>query len=79
MAHLSFTEHPASVGETYLLHLRRASSFGTWMLIGGLAIFVNALFPRLLTGVGSNIVARLNDRMVVNRSSARQSVPVGEP
>jgi len=38
------------------------------MLIGGLAFFINALFPRLLIRVGPNIVARLYDRMVVNRS-----------
>jgi hypothetical protein len=68
MAHLSFTEHPATVGETYLMHVRRASGFSAWMLIGGLAFFINALFPRLLIRVGPNIVARLYDRMVVNRS-----------
>jgi len=72
MAHLSFTEHPASVGETYLLHLWRASSFSSRMFIGGLAFFINALFPRLLTQVGPNIVASLYKRMVLNRSRLDQ-------
>ena len=35
-----FTAHPASVGETYLQHLRFAFRFGVKMTAGGLAAIV---------------------------------------
>ncbi|MEE8545441.1 MAG: DUF6356 family protein, partial [Alphaproteobacteria bacterium] len=34
---LSFTEHPASVGESYLEHLAMALSFAVPMMLGALA------------------------------------------
>jgi hypothetical protein len=63
-----FTEHPASVGETYLEHARHATGFGTTMLLGALATFVHALVPALCTTTGSRVVARLHDRMILNRT-----------
>ena len=33
----AFTEHPASVGETYGEHLVHATGFGVRMVLGGLA------------------------------------------
>ncbi|MEM7254775.1 MAG: DUF6356 family protein [Pseudomonadota bacterium] len=62
-----FTEHPASVGETYGEHFRHASGFGFTMLIGGLACLVHAVFPFLCLTTGSDRIRALHDRMVVNR------------
>ncbi len=67
MARVSFTEHPASVGETYGEHFRVASSFGWSMLTGGAACLVHAVFPFLCTRTGSSTVARLHTRMVTHR------------
>lgn len=67
MSRVSFTEHPASVGETYLMHLRQAWSFGGKMLAGSLALFVHAVLPFLFVRTGSTIIAALHDRMVVHR------------
>ena len=64
---LSFTEHPASVGENYLEHLRHAVGFAGSMFAGGLAVFVHAFVPFLFTKTGSGIIASLNTRMIVNR------------
>jgi hypothetical protein len=64
-----FTEHPASVGESYAAHGLHALSFGTLMLQGALACFVHAVCPWLCTTVGSRTVLRLHDRMIVNRSA----------
>ena len=64
---ISFTEHPASVGETYLQHLRTAAGFSFRLLGGGTAYFVNAIFPSLFKGVGDTAVLVLHDRMCVNR------------
>ncbi|MFM8516975.1 MAG: DUF6356 family protein, partial [Nevskiaceae bacterium] len=42
-----FTEHPATVGETYLGHLFKASTFGVRMVIAGIACILHGLFPFL--------------------------------
>jgi hypothetical protein len=65
-----FTEHPASVGETYGEHMSRAAGFGVRMMLGGLACMVHAVLPFLFVRTGSRAIAELNDRMVVNRRVA---------
>ena len=62
-----FTEHPASVGETYVEHMGQASSFGLRMVFAGLACLVHGLLPFLFVRTGSGAIAELHDRMVVNR------------
>jgi hypothetical protein len=62
-----FLEHPRSVGETYLEHQRNAFSFAGSMMLAGIACFVHGLVPSLFRQTGSKTVARLHDRMVVNR------------
>ena len=66
-----FSDHPASVGETYLQHCRYALSFGGTMLRGAIACFLHAMFPWAHTRTGSNTVIRLHDRMVINRRKMR--------
>jgi hypothetical protein len=66
-----FSDHPASVGETYLQHGRHALSFGWTMLRGAIACFLHAMFPWAHTRTGSNTVIRLYDRMVINRRKMR--------
>jgi len=63
----AFTEHPASVGESYLEHLGRALTFGTRMIFAGIACLVHGFLPFLFVRTGSRAIADLNDRMVVNR------------
>jgi hypothetical protein len=67
MANLSFTKHPADVGESYAEHMASAFGFGTAMLRGGFACLVHGIFPFLCTTTGSSTIRRLHDRMVVNR------------
>jgi hypothetical protein len=62
-----FTEHPASVGETYAEHFRTATSFSAAMIAGGLACLFHAVFPFLCVTTASRTIARLHDKMVVNR------------
>lgn len=64
-----FTEHPASVGETYLEHLCAATGFATRMILGGVACFLHALFPFAFRRTDSQCIEQLHDRMVVNRST----------
>jgi len=63
----AFTEHPASVGESYGEHLFRAVCFGTRMVFAGLACLLHGVLPFLFVRTGSRAIAELNDRMVVNR------------
>ena len=63
-----FLDHPASVNETYLEHLGSASSFGTRMIIAGLACLIHGLIPCWFERTGSTQIVRLHERMVVNRA-----------
>jgi len=58
-----FTEHPASVDESYFQHLRFAARTGTTMLIGGAACFVHGLMPFLCTTTGSRTIRALAARL----------------
>ena len=62
-----FTDHPASVGETYGQHLHSASSFGARMILAGFACMLHGLLPFLFVRTGRLTIERLHDRMVVNR------------
>jgi hypothetical protein len=62
-----FTDHPASVGESYLQHLCVAASFGAQMMLGAAACFLHAILPFAFRRTGSECIEQLHDRMVVNR------------
>ena len=72
----SFTQHPHSVGETYGEHFLFASSFGSKMVVGGLACFVHGFLPFLFVRTGSKTVLALHDRMSGHRAPPK---PVGMP
>lgn len=63
-----FTQHPASVGESYLEHLTAAGGFALRMIGGGLACLAHALLPFAFTHTGSNCVVELHGRMTARRS-----------
>ena len=68
MIRKAFTEHPASIGETYWQHFAHASGFGIRMVLGGLACILHGLLPFLFVKTGSRQITTLHDRMVINRS-----------
>ena len=70
-----FTEHPASVGESYGQHLVAATGFGLRMLWGGLLCLVHAVIPGVCCTRGSDIIGELHERMVLNR---RRRAEAGE-
>jgi Family of unknown function (DUF6356) len=63
----AFTQHPASVGESYTEHLGRALCFGTRMIFAGIACLVHGVLPFLFVRTGSQAISELNDRMILNR------------
>jgi len=70
-----FTDHPASVGETYLEHLASASRFSLRMMGAGACCLLHGLLPFLFVRTGSTAVTRLHERMVVDRERPLATVP----
>ncbi len=70
---ISFTEHPASVGETYFGHLISALSFCGKMTIALMACLVHAFLPFLFEKTGSQMICKLMDDMVHNRDKRTQA------
>jgi hypothetical protein len=62
-----FSEHPASVGESYLTHLLQASTFAVRMVGAGLACLVHAILPFLFVHTGSDCISRLHQEMMARR------------
>ena len=67
MIYRLFTEHPASVNETYFEHLRAALSFTAKMSVATIACLVHAFLPFLCVKTGSEKITELHCRMVKNR------------
>ncbi len=70
-----FTEHPASVGESYFEHLGQALGFATRMFFGSLACLVHAFLPFLFVKTGSRCIGELHDRMVTKRDRRLHVAP----
>lgn len=68
-----FTEHPASVGESYGEHLVMAGSFGLRMMLGGVACLIHAVLPFLFVRTGSVQISTLHETMVTHRQ--RKTLP----
>jgi hypothetical protein len=62
-----FTEHPASVGESYVEHMGVALSFACPLLVAGLAALIHAVLPFLCATTASGTVKRLQARMMNRR------------
>jgi len=75
----AFTEHPASVGESYGAHLAQASSFGFAMIGAEFACLVHGLFPFLFVKSGSRCIEELHRRMVTHRDQRHAAPATGAP
>jgi hypothetical protein len=70
-----FTEHPATVGETYGEHFAFAASIGGRMVVGGLACMLHAALPELCKTTGSRTIRELALRLVPTSRDKRVTVP----
>jgi Family of unknown function (DUF6356) len=59
-----FTEHPHSIGESYLQHFFFAFKFGAQMAAGGLACILHAVFPFIFQKTASNYLLAMTDDFV---------------
>ena len=64
----AFTDHPATVGETYLEHMRCALGFSFTMIRSAACCALHAFLPFLFTTTGSRAIEDLHRRMVRQRS-----------
>jgi len=72
-----FSDHPSSVGETYLQHLAAALWFSLTMARAAACCFVHAFLPFVFTKTGSRDIERLYEAMVQARSA--YSAPESDP
>lgn len=77
MALRAFTEHPATVGETWAEHWWQATRFGLRMIAGGCACLVHGVFPFLFVKTGSKFITELHDCMVANRDRRARELRSG--
>ena len=62
-----FSEHPATVNESYWQHFASAMGFGFRMIWGGLVCMVHAVIPGVCCTKASEMIGELHDRMITNR------------
>lgn len=59
-----FTEHPASVNETYFEHFGNAISFSWQLFRASIACLIHAFFPACCVKSGSKAISDLHNKMV---------------
>jgi len=64
----AFTDHPATVGESYFEHMRCALGFSFTMMRSAVCCAIHAFLPFLFTKTGSSAIEDLYRRMVRQRS-----------
>ena len=63
----AFTEHPASVGESYFEHMGVAFKFGGELSRAAVCCVLHGLFPFLFVKTGSRCIEKLHHDMVTHR------------
>lgn len=58
-----FTQHPASVDETFLEHMWFALTFSFWLFAAAGAALVHAILPFMFEKTGSKIITKLYNRI----------------
>ena len=58
-----FTEHPKSIGESYLLHFRNAAGYALTFLLLFFIALIHAILPFLFARTASDIVCEMSADM----------------
>jgi len=76
MKHLTrlFTEHPASVGESYTGHMRSALRYAGLLTCCAVAAAVHSVLPFLFQSTASDLLFKIHAEM-----SARRNAAAGQP
>ena len=62
-----FTDHPNSVGESYMKHMLFAIKVGLKLILWGFAAIFHGIFPFVLKTYVSSNIKKLHDDIFVNR------------
>ncbi|MHA1600633.1 MAG: DUF6356 family protein [Alphaproteobacteria bacterium] len=73
----AFTDHPASVGETYGQHMGMAFGFGGRMFLASFACLIHGILPFLFVRTGGEAIKDLHHRMVTHRDRREPSISRG--
>ena len=80
-----FTEHPASVGETYREHFRVASRFAKGLALASMAAAIHAIAPSLFASTASTKIRQLHSEMTAgfrgetNKDLVREEIVHPQP
>ena len=69
----AFTDHPASVGETYAEHMAVALGYGARLLGAGCAAVVHAIVPALFQTTASDAVRAMHAEIEDRGGGARRA------
>lgn len=67
----AFTQHPQTVGESYVQHLASSWSYAASMAVGAMACLLHGLFPFAFQSSGSRRIRSLHERMVTHRTAPK--------
>jgi len=62
-----FTEHPKSVGESYIKHMLFAIKVGLKLILWGFVAIIHAMFPFIFKTYVSSNIKKLHDDIFLNR------------
>ncbi len=75
-----FTDHPASVGETYGEHFKVAAGFAGSLAIAAIAAAVHAVVPSRCTKTASKRIVAMHEQMTTGaRASNLDDVAIHQP
>lgn len=69
-----FTDHPASVDETYFEHFKVAARFARCLALAAGAAAVHAVVPSMCTKTASEHICQLHDEMTSGHRGAERSL-----
>ena len=62
-----FTEHPKTVGESYMYHMFFAIKIGLKLILWGFVAIIHGVFPFIFKTYVSSRIKELHDDIFVNR------------
>ena len=65
-----FTEHPHSLGESYLEHLICAAGYGLRMIFAGFAAIIHSIFPFLFETTASDLAKEITGNVDSRKDEA---------
>lgn len=64
-----FTQHPNSIGESYLEHFQFASICGIKLAFAGIACFIHSIFPFMFTNTASNTIQKIREEITSRKNT----------